>query len=479
MKIDINKKQLIKENQHIVVGLSGGPDSVCLFYSLLDLAKELNLTIYAVHVNHKLRPGAADEDQAYVQTICAKEGVECFVRTIDCKGIAKKKSITCEEAGRLERYKAFADVCEELVNRNIDRGDIKIAVAHNKEDQAETILFRIIRGTGIDGLAGMAYERQDACGNTIIRPLLDTSRKDIERFCEERNLKPRIDATNEEAIYTRNKIRLQLIPYLEKEYNSNIVDTIARLGKIAEVDKDAIWKDAQELYKEAAKDKLTLDILTLRKSNKAVVHRVYSMVLEKLGLTEDITMAHILAIDSLVYDEKSSPSAMAILPGEIKVSKLYDKLTFVQEFAEDSPENWRISILRKEQFEAMEKEEPFGAFDLLKVVEGRNLTESFVKIDDGEGLEELQRRISIRKREEGDYLKLRNGTKKVQDFLVDEKVPKLARNQMLFLAIDREILWILPSKSFDKRNLREKGRFSGKYAVEEGSKWVLFVEKIV
>lgn len=489
MKIDINKANLIKENQHIIVGLSGGPDSVCLFYSLLDIAEEMNLTLYAVHVNHQLRPGAADEDEAYVKMISQKEGVECFARTIDCEKIAKEKSITCEEAGRGERYRAFSEAAEELVRRGIDRENIRIAVAHNKEDQAETILFRIIRGTGVDGLSGMSYERKDGFGNKIIRPLLDVSRKDIERFCEERGLNPRIDKTNSEAIYTRNKIRLELIPFLEEEFNTNIVDTITRLGKIASDDKKAIWHEAKEVYKQAAKDKLTLDIATLKKSEKAVVHRVYSLVLEKLGVTEDISMAHILAIDSLVYDEKQSPSAMAILPGEIKVSKLYDKLTFVQDFTEDSPENWQISILRKDEFDKKQLNDrqlgqsaahsPYGAFDLLKAIEGRALIEDYAKLEEGTGLGRLQSRISIRKRGAGDYLKFKTGTKKLQDFLVDEKVPKMAREHLLFLAVDKEILWVLPSKSFEKRALREKGRFSGKYTVEEDTKWVLFVEKIV
>lgn len=447
--INLNLKQY--ENMHIVVGLSGGPDSVCLFYVL----KEAGCKIYAVHVNHNLRPGDCDEDEMYVKELCEQEGVECFVSNV---------KVSTEEEGRKARYKAYADAADEIASRGVPRDNIAIAVAHNKEDQAETILFRILRGTGTDGLAGMMPVRKDENGNTIIRPLLDVGRDEIEAFCEERGLKPRIDKTNAQPIYTRNKIRLELIPFLEEKFNGNVVDTLTRLGKIAACDKEALWKEAEQLYKEALIGKLTFDLYKLRGGEKAIVHRLYSMALEKLGITEDITMAHIMAIDSLVYDDESGPSAMAVLPGEIKVSKLYDKLSFAQEIPEEKPEDYRIVLFSKEEFDNVEPGSAFGAWDLEKIIEvhGENASE----------------RIKIRKRQDGDVLKIGQGTKKLQDFLVDEKVPKLCRDAMLFLACDREILWVLPSKNFEKRRLREKGRFSGKYMVDSNSKWVLFVEKI-
>lgn len=457
--INLDLKQY--ENMHIVVGLSGGPDSVCLFYAL----KEANCKLYAVHVNHNLRPGDCDEDEKYVRQLCEKEGVECFVSNV---------KVHTEEEGRKERYQAFAKAVDEIASRGVPRESIAIAVAHNKEDQAETILFRILRGTGTDGLAGMSPVRKDDNGNTIIRPLLDVSRKEIEAYCQEKGLEPRIDKTNNQPIYTRNKIRLELIPYLEREFNGNIVDGIVRLGKVAAQDKEALWKEGKRLFEEASRGVLTFDIKTLASREKALTHRVYSLALEKLGLTEDITMAHINAIDQLVYTMESGPSAMTMLPGDVKVSKAYDQLIFVQSIEKANASDWRVSVLTREEYEQKEKQIPYGAFDLEKVLASHGLEKDEIDIED---IKSFEKRIAIRTRQDGDFFKIPSGTKKLQDFLVDEKVPKLWRDAMIFLAIDREILWILPSPSFGRQQLKEKGRFCGKYMVNSQSKWVLFVEK--
>ena len=247
----IKENNLIQGNQHIILGLSGGPDSLCLFFVLMDIAKGMNLTIHAVHINHKFRPGAAEEDQDYVEKICAQNGVQCSTFVFDCNKIAVDEKITSEEAGRQVRYASFAKAAQNLVDNGIKRSNIKIAVAQNADDQSETILFRILRGTGTDGLKGISYMRNDEQGNTIIRPLLDVCRKEIEEFCEEKNLNPRIDKTNLEPLYTRNKIRLNLIPYLQREYNENIKETIARLGKISCIDSDYFFHETEKIYEDS------------------------------------------------------------------------------------------------------------------------------------------------------------------------------------------------------------------------------------
>lgn len=244
----IDEHHLIQQNQHIVIGLSGGPDSVCLFYLLLELREKMNLEIYPVHINHKFRPGAAEEDQHYVEALCRENNCTCRVYEVDCNRIAEEKKISSEEAGRLVRYRAFAEECRNLREKGIPGENIAIAVAQNADDQAETILFRILRGAGTDGLAGIKYSREDEYGNRIIRPVLDLTRKEIEEYCSENNLTPCIDKTNLEPVYTRNKIRLGLLPYLEREFNSGIKETLIRLGRNAAADSSYILSEAEKAY---------------------------------------------------------------------------------------------------------------------------------------------------------------------------------------------------------------------------------------
>ena len=153
----IDEQNLISRGDHIVIGLSGGPDSVCLFHVLKGMAEEMMLTLHPVHLNHKFRPGAAEEDQAYVERLCSELGTPARVFTVDCKALAEELGMTSEEAGRKARYDAFYHVAEEVAGSCTggDTGRVKIAVAQNANDQAETVMFRLLRGTGTDGLAGM------------------------------------------------------------------------------------------------------------------------------------------------------------------------------------------------------------------------------------------------------------------------------------------------------------------------------------
>ncbi len=250
----IRVHDLIHRGDHIVLGLSGGPDSVCLFHVLQRLAAEWDLTIHPVHVNHQLRPGDAERDQAYVEELCekaihAKVGL-CRTFVVDCNALAKERKQTSEEAGRQARYDAFVQVAREIeaalsAGKTAAPG-VRIAVAQNANDQAETILHRILRGTGTDGLAGIAYRRYEK-EIPVIRPLLDVPRAEIETYCEENRLDPVIDHTNLEPIYMRNRIRLELLPELA-QYNENIVETLTRLGRIAAADRDYIWQQTEDSF---------------------------------------------------------------------------------------------------------------------------------------------------------------------------------------------------------------------------------------
>ena len=305
---------LIKDGDQIVIGLSGGPDSVCLFHVLLKMAEEMKLTIHPVHINHRFRPGAAEADQAYVEALSQRYGLTARVFTVDCNALAEELGMTSEEAGRKARYDAFLQVAKEI------GGSVKIAVAHNANDQAETVLFRILRGTGMDGIAGMSYEREERSGAAdagertfrIIRPLLDTWREDVEEYCAEMKLDPVIDHTNNEELYARNKIRLDLIPYIEQKYNSNFQEGLVRMAKIAAADKDFFWTETVQAYErlkaptaeteDSTGDAfaVALDWRGLAECHEALRHRVVLKAFSDVGLEKDITAERLEAADKII-----------------------------------------------------------------------------------------------------------------------------------------------------------------------------------
>ncbi len=481
----IEKYELIKKDAHIIVGLSGGPDSMCLFDLLFTIAEEnpqLNWKIYAVHVNHKLREGAAEEDQKYVEEVCASRSVPCKVVETDCKVMASELGLSSEEAGRKARYDAFSeealciykqlkateailpDEAAKEYNRKL-KEKIVIALAHNANDQCETILFHLMRGSGVDGLAGMAHKRLEQNGFAVVRPVLDFSRKEIETYCRERNLNPRIDHTNSENTYTRNKIRNMLIPLLEENFNENITGAVNRLGRIASCDRDFLRSTAAEEYESArASDDVlsektereSFDIEKLKKLHKAIRIRIYTMALEHIGMEENVTFSKLEAVDDLI--KAKSPSASADLSAEFKAVREYDKLTFVRNgTAEVSDGKWFIRQMSPSEYEKYRKEgRAHGAFS-------------------GVSIEQL----TIRTRRRGDRIDIGSGFKKLQDFFVDEKLPKVFRDEVKVLAAGSNILWIMPSRLYSRHVMQEKGRFSASFKVkEDSSEPVIVLEKL-
>ena len=233
----INKYNMIKSSDKIIIGVSGGPDSISLLNILNKFKEKLNIKIYVAHINHMLRE-EADEESEYVKDFCAKLNVEFFMKKVNIVNEAKNLKIGTEEAGRNIRYKFFEEIAEKV-------GAYKIATAHNSNDNAETVLMNIIRGTSVSGLKGIEKIRD----GKYIRPLIECSREEIENYCKEKELNPRHDKSNDENIYTRNKIRNLLIPYLKKEFNPNIIEGINRLSNIAEKEEQFFNKLVESEYK--------------------------------------------------------------------------------------------------------------------------------------------------------------------------------------------------------------------------------------
>ena len=270
----IKKYDLIKSGDKIVLGVSGGPDSIFMFEILNKLKDKLDFKIIVCHVNHMIREEAVD-DEDFVKDICKKNNIECYVKRIDVKNYANNNKIGTEEAGRIVRYDFF----EEVLNKTNSN---KIATAHNKNDKAETIIMNLLRGTGILGLRGIEPIRD----NKYIRPIIEVERTDIEKYCKEHNLNPRIDKTNFENIYTRNKIRNVVLPYIEKEFNPNIIESINRLSEIATEEDELLSKITKNMYNELVlkenKNEIILDLKNFNKQDKVIKKRLVLYTINKI-----------------------------------------------------------------------------------------------------------------------------------------------------------------------------------------------------
>lgn len=301
----IKKYNLIDAGDIIVIGVSGGPDSMCLLHILNSLRQSLDFEIVVAHINHMIREDAESETQ-FVQEYCNKIGVECYIQRINVIEKSNLEKIGTEEAGRKARYDFFEKVLK-------DTGANKIATAHNANDNAETILMNIFRGTGISGLRGIEPIRD----NKYIRPIIECERFEIENYCNENNLEPKIDKTNFENTYTRNKIRNILIPELKKEFNPNIIQALNKLSSLARqenefiqnyveniTEKDlkvpelmAINKEALEQIADNQKLENIQYVLDLKKFNALenfIKSKVILYVIQKvLGSTQGIEKVHI------------------------------------------------------------------------------------------------------------------------------------------------------------------------------------------
>ncbi len=283
----IKKFNLIEDRDKIVLAVSGGPDSISMLNILNNFKKEkiLNFDFCVAHVNHMIRK-EAKEDEMFVKAYCEKNDISFYSKSIDVKKLANNNKIGTEEAGRNARYEFFDEI---LRKTNSDR----IAIAHNKNDKAETIIMNILRGSGISGLKGIEAKR-----GKYIRPLIECERFEIEKYCEEKNLKPRIDKTNFENIYTRNKIRNVVIPYIEKEFNPNIIETLNRLSEVVSDEENYIEKVVLNKFKEilinARENEIVLDLKEFNNEEKVIKSRIVLYTITRLfGTTKEIAKVHI------------------------------------------------------------------------------------------------------------------------------------------------------------------------------------------
>ncbi len=318
----INKFNLINENDKIVVGVSGGPDSICLLHILNELKSKLNFKLYVAHINHMIREEAEEETQ-YVQDFCKNLGVECFVKRVDVIAKSNNEKIGTEEAGRKARYDFFEEVLEKV-------GANKIATAHNSNDNAETVLMNIIRGSGTSGLKGIEPIRD----NKFIRPIIECERFEIEEYCSNYKLNPKIDKSNFENVYTRNKIRNILIPEIKEEFNPNIIKALNKLAIVAREESTYIQNIADKelsnnliISKDMEKQVIELDLKKFNALDNVIKSRVVLSAIKFVqGNVQGIEKIH---IDDIIRLCEKNIGNKFLTPNQfIKVEVKEGKVTF-------------------------------------------------------------------------------------------------------------------------------------------------------
>ena len=282
----IEKYNLINVGDKIVLGVSGGPDSISMLHILNEIKEQYNFEIYVAHVNHMIREEAI-EDERYVEQFCQKNNIQFFLKRIDIQQIAHTQKIGTEEAGRNIRYEFFEEVLQKV-------GANKIAIAHNKNDKIETIIMNLLRGSGLSGLKGIEPIRD----NKFIRPLIECERYEIEQYCEQQKLNPRIDKTNFENDYTRNKIRNIVIPYIKEEFNPNIIETIDRVSQVATDESEYIGLQARKVYQkliiEKTENQIIIKLKEFNEQEKVIKSRIILLAIKELmGSAQRIEKIHI------------------------------------------------------------------------------------------------------------------------------------------------------------------------------------------
>ncbi|MBQ4340556.1 MAG: tRNA lysidine(34) synthetase TilS [Firmicutes bacterium] len=422
IKNTVEKYELIKKDDNVVVGFSGGPDSTCLLHSLWTLKDHFGIDkIAAVHINHMYRGEDAFSDEKFCEDFCKEKGILFFAYRFDVEKLAVEWKTSSEDAGRIVRYNSFREVADKI-------GGAKIAVAHNRQDQAETLLMRLARGTGTEGLCGIDYIRE----GQIIRPILTCDREEIENYCMAEELFPKIDHTNLEPIYTRNVVRLKLIPYINEVMGCNIVDSLAALSDIAKEDRDFIAGFTDEIMQsfvmEDERGCLQRDIL--KGLHTAVRKRVIVKAFGRVGLMNDIGSVHLAAAEELLLSDKTSLDLE--FPHKYVMKCRYDKVYFEKVQTKDT-QNYKLECRIIEDPEEIEgylklgidkKNKDLQIFDYDKIIKT------------GEPI--------LRYREAGDVITPKgfSGTKKLKDYFIDRKIDKDVRGTLPLLCAGKVVLWI-------------------------------------
>lgn len=428
----IRKFNMIEKDDNIIIGLSGGADSVCLLWILNKIKDILGCNLYAIHINHGLRGKDADEDTKFSQMLCENLNIPFEAVFRDIKNEARKLKISEEEAGRKARYEIFEQ-------KSLELGKSKIATGHHMNDNAETVLLNIIRGSGLKGLGGIKPVR-----DKIIRPLIECTRIEIEEFCNNNLISYREDLSNILDIYSRNKLRIHLIPYIEENLNAAFIKQISTMSEVVREDDSCLDKLAACFLSNFLiidnPNKLRISISRLLELDKAIRKRVFIKCIFKINnKLKDIEYKHISSIEELL-DKETGKRIM--LPFGITVEKAYDYVYFKKEESIDYP--WEYEVKKNEK--EIKIREIKGIFKF-NIIENKNFTNfpksRYTKWFD---YDKMVNDLVIRNRRTNDFICLKgiNGNKSLKKYFIDEKIPRDEREKIpLITDKSSNVIWIV------------------------------------
>lgn len=440
----IDKWNMLSENDVVIVGVSGGADSVALLLVLDELREKRNISMHVVHINHGIRGEAADQDERYVQKLCEERNISFECVRVDVPAYVKEQKLSEEEAGRELRRKAFQNAMK-------SHNGTKIALAHHQEDNAETFFLNLARGSKLKGLGGIYPVKGE-----YIRPLLCVERKEIEEFLEERNIKYCMDATNLEDTYMRNRIRNHVIPYFRDNINGKTIEHMNAAMEYLRGVQQYLEKQQEQAYEEIVlkeKNAIILREGPFRDTAEIIREMVIRKALiEVAGREKDLEESHVQAVASLMQKQTGRKLD---LPYGMTAKRCYEGISISKkEKAAETESGITVTLedgscweYRGRRFSCRIFEKPEGELFVTK--------KTFTKWFDY-GI--MEKNVSIRTRQPGDRIVIdENGhSKKLKSFYVDEKIPSEERDHIPVLAINNEILWIVGHRQSKKYQVTEK-----------------------
>lgn len=415
----IMHQHLIEPGETVQVGVSGGADSVCLLYALSQLRSDLQFELEAVHVNHNLR-STAHRDEVFTLGLCQEWGIPCRIVSVDVMSRLQRERRGVEEAARQLRYEAFAK-----------SGAQKTALAHHMQDQAETVLMNLIRGSGTKGLAGMLPKN-----GSVIRPLLCCSKREIIGYLQDHGLQWVEDETNQDVEFTRNRIRHQVIPMIEEQWNPNFCESASHTAAMLQQDEELLSSMANAQYQRLKREQ-GVHLLEMTKLPPALASRVVRLFLADVGHGRDIGFCHIQAILELA----DKPSGSKInLPEGLTLERSYDILRCYQE-SRGLEDSWAYPIESIPCEVVVPENKLKIRFRFVKSIKNTNICEKlYTKWIDYDTIKDT---LQIRTRRPGDYISAAGGKKKLKDYFIDEKIPRPERDRIPLLADGPHVLWII------------------------------------
>jgi tRNA(Ile)-lysidine synthase len=459
----IREYNLFSAKDRILIGVSGGPDSVALL-SLIYNTSRTNppySEIFIAHLNHSIRGRESDEDEQFVNALAEKYEVSLIAEKRDIIEIARERKISQEEAARDERYRFFESAAEKA-------GANVIAVGHNADDNAETVLHRIIRGTGITGVSGIRPKRKLTPISTIIlvRPLLFTWRKDITAYLEEENLSYRVDSTNIEKDKLRNRIRMELIPHLEENYNAKIKKSLAMLGETALQNSDYLEAKAKALFedvlinREVSLEAAVLDINKLIESPQILQQMIIKEAIVRLDIPlKKLSNKNYKDILNTLNSKKTS--AINVVKEYLNVRREGNELHLSKNryCAEETPVISETEIKVPGVTELVD----MNCRVRTEIIEKKNdFLEEFkqnkTNYEEAVDFDKISMPLTVRTRKSGDRFQPfgSSGLKKIKDFFIDNKVPVMERDTVPIVTMNGEPIWIVGFRIDDRIRVSEE-----------------------